>query len=786
MARYVVPIDSNLGSSSVGGRGQVSSQTKQAMRSALGAARASVDQAQQALNRKRQQRLGSLLEKATFKDGFVQAQSALIQSSKSVDIRGLVGSLNSPFLENQYDAKSKEALNTGAISSLEVHPNLYSLQATSPSPVRSPGPCKVVSIVDNYSTECPINSDPNSSEQDKQAEIASIPSCIYGKHVVVEINGLHVIYGNLDTISVSVNDSVADEAPLGTASSLLFAGTKPSSIDRIESFLLYTESISPDTVPAESASSTYNINNSSPYGPHWKKTRPGGLPESARKCSARGESLSRIEEVASQITQDSTFKKAVKVFADLLTGGGYISMPSSGFDVRCTVEELPLEGTECFLDTGPFPRGTSFTLVSASTRSSREAFKSNWGTFQVSMLEWSRMHSSARFMDYTHSEQVTGNTPWDATEDEEISSPLKLMYGVWQNLSDAGALYRTLAAMTAITSINALSELSNKILASSEASLNLKCKEAWNSLGRSDEHRGVKTLIENLVIHSKNSVSSKVPEVLEGLSDEEKPDYEYKGSQGWQSTPPHTWVKFDAFPIGSGNSTKSYPFIRIGTPHQQAFSRAHQRILELGGRFTSSGGRRALSASRFNGIGMHNVGRAFDLGIATGLVVDPNSTSPDSCYLVIADNRAEIRTLYTVWAKVFPEEGDPAAIEAARSDGTIVNKTFDVDVYSTRWPRVTDKRVVQWTGEAFNVTQILAENGYVRIRPISDYYERNSYMGIEWWHYETREGLIEGVTKIEDEVQKYYTYEEAAVNSRTRHPNWERVKNRLWSGTYFR
>lgn len=786
MARIVVPIDSDLDSALTTRLGESGATGIQTIRSAVGAAKTAVDRAQEELGRKREARLSHLLEKATFSDGFVQAQAALIQGSTSTDTRSLVGSINTPFLAEVYDAQTRSDIERGAVSALLVDGGYYVLRAKQSASVRSPGQCKVKSVLIDYEGTCPMLSSEGSTPAQKQDELSRNPQCIYKRHVIVEFNGLEVIYGNLETVSVSVGDTVDDTSSIGTASELYFAGRKVGTHTLIDNFLLYTESITPDTVPAESTSSSYRVSDATPYGPHWKQIRPGGLPENVRKCSARGEAAAIIDPYLTQVSEDRVFKDVVKAFNFVLTGGGYISLPATGFDVRCSVEELALDGTECFIDTGPFPRGSSFTIVSASTRSSRESYLSNWGAFQFSLQDWRALHSGASFLGYAHTYQATGSTPWEATEADEILSPIQLLWGIWQELAGANNLYKCLISLASVTSVDAMTALSSAISASSGADMNAKCKEAWEGLAAGDL-KGHKSFIENTVIHSRTSVSSKVPAVTAGLSSEDKPELEYKASAGWQPTAPHSWQNFDAYPIGSGNSTKSYSVVRIGTPHVEAFSAAHRRILELGGRFTSSGGRRVLSASRrTRGISMHTIGRAFDLGIATGLVVDPNSTAPESCYLVIADNRSDIRTTYTVWAKVFPSEGNLDAIQEARQSGVIVNRTFDVDVYSTRWPQVTDKRVVQWTGEAFNMTQILEEHGYVRIRPISDYYEGNSYMGIEWWHYETREGLIEGVTRVEEEIQKYYTYEQAAVDARTRHPNFDAVKDGIWTGSYFR
>lgn len=786
MGRIVVPIDSDLDSALTGRLGEGGVTGIQSIRSAVGAAKTAVDRAQEELSRKREARLSHLLEKATFSDGFVQAQAALIQGSSSADTRALVGSINSPFLADEYTAQDRAAIESGAVSTLLTSDGYYSLHANTSSNVKSPGKGTVKSILEDYLGTCPMLSSASSTPAQKQDELARNPQCIFKRHVVIEFNGLEVIYGNMESISVNVGDAVTDTTSLGTSSEVYFAGRKVGENKLIDNFLLYIESIVADAVPAESASSSYRISDATPYGPHWKQTRPGGLPENVRKCSARGEAAAIIEPHLSSVSEDQLFKDVVKAFNHVLTAGGYVSMPATGFDVRCSVDELVLDGTECFIDTGPFPRGSSFTIVAASTRSSRESYLSNWGAFQFSLSDWRALHSGASFLGYTHSYTATGSTPWEATEADEILSPIKLIWGIWQELSEANTLYKSLISLASLTSIDAMSALSSGISASSGGDLNAKCKEAWEGLSNGDL-KGHKSFIENTVIHSRTSVSSKVPAITAGLSSEDKPELEYKASEGWQTTAPHSWQDFPAYAIGSGNSTKSYSVVRIGTPHVDSFSAAHRRILELGGRFTSSGGRRALSASRrTRGMSMHTIGRAFDLGITTGLVVDPNSNDPESCYLVIADDRSDVRTTYTVWAKVFPEEGNLDAIQEARESGVIVNRTFDVDIYSTRWPQVTDKRIVQWTGEAFNMTQIFEDNGYVRIRPISDYYEGNSYMGIEWWHYETREGLVEGVTRVEEEVQKYYTYEQAAVNPRTRHPNFESVKGGIWTGTYFR
>lgn len=779
MARVVVPIgfrsDSTVG-------GNVTSNDISSIRSTIGRAKNAVEQYQESLNSKRQDRLSHILSKEAFKDGFVQAQAALIGSSESVDTRSLIGSINTPMPPSNYEARTKQSLESGSVSSLFNPVGYYELSAVSSSEVIAPGPSTVVSVLDSYATECPINADPSSTAAQKQDELNTKPMCVFRKNVVVEINGLSVTYGNLETVTVSLGDQLTDKQQIGTATQLYFSGKKIGEPTPLENFLLYTESITPSSISVPTASANYQTSSSNPYGPHWKSTRPGGLPEAVRLCSGRGEAGAIILNRASTVTTNTLFGSLLKAFNTVLTGG-YIGMPSTGFDARCSVEEMALNGTECFIDSGPVPRGSSFTLVAAPTRSTREDFISNWGAFQFSLSEWRALHSSATFMGYTHSHSVTGTTPWEATEEDEILSPATLLYGIWEELGEANNLHKTLFMLLGLVSLEALKSAGDAVQASN-GDINEKCKSAWESL--SPTYTQQKSLVENLVIHSRTSVSKLAPEVMAGIADDAKPELEYKGAQGWQETPPHRWVKRDTFGIGSGNSTKSYPFVRIGTEHADFFDRAYNRIIELGGKFTSSGGRRALSKGRLRSVSMHQIGRAFDLSINTGLIVDPRIDAPESCYLVIADDRTNIRSTFTVWAKVFPESGNADAIQQAREDGTIVNTVFDVDLYSTRWPSVTDKKIVQWEGEAFNLTKILEDNGYSRIRPISDYYERNSYMGLEWWHYEIREGLIQDVTRVEEELQKYYTYEQAAVSASTRHPNFEGVKNKVWAGSYFR
>jgi hypothetical protein len=234
-----------------------------------------------------------------------------------------------------------------------------------------------------------------------------------------------------------------------------------------------------------------------------------------------------------------------------------------------------------------------------------------------------------------------------------------------------------------------------------------------------------------------------------------------------------TWSQVPAFGIKNGGV--SYNRNSISSEFEDKYMNAYNKIIALGGVLTSGGGRRDLSTIDKPRLGMHNIGRAIDLGAYSGLYGNINENE-DTVYLVIRDNPNNEKSLYTVWCPIVKTrpDFDQAVYNAALNEtGLITNQTFTVSLVKT----LQNQSTYQWTGEAFNLTKILEDQGFVRIPPIDDYLTKGNFKGTEWWHYEIHDGLVVNETTALNEMLKMYTLKEAME----KHKYFDEVKDFVWS-----
>ncbi len=183
----------------------------------------------------------------------------------------------------------------------------------------------------------------------------------------------------------------------------------------------------------------------------------------------------------------------------------------------------------------------------------------------------------------------------------------------------------------------------------------------------------------------------------------------------------------------------------------QAYMRVREEVLEAGGILTSSGARRSLNAhvnASRSATSFHYTGRALDLHVGSGMENrgrDPFIISPE------ADR------YWRVFARA--EGGQEIEIDAV--------------TYGSR------KNTRKISGKFIDLTQILEDQGFHRIRSRRSFFTGGTWLGAEWWHFQYEEGLTKGTSTFGDELLKVYT-ESQLQNT----PPW-RYRSRIFGVNWF-
>lgn len=164
----------------------------------------------------------------------------------------------------------------------------------------------------------------------------------------------------------------------------------------------------------------------------------------------------------------------------------------------------------------------------------------------------------------------------------------------------------------------------------------------------------------------------------------------------------------------------------------EAYNRVREKVLEAGGKVTSSGGRRRLdvhvSPSR-SATSFHYTGRALDLNIKSGM--EAPSRDP---YVVVA----EPNRYWRVYARA--EGGEEMELDAI--------------TYGNR------KRPRKVSGKFIDLTALFKAEGFERIRAHKPFFRGGSAMHAEWWHFQCETGLVPKVSKFGDELLRVYSKRE--------------------------
>jgi len=163
----------------------------------------------------------------------------------------------------------------------------------------------------------------------------------------------------------------------------------------------------------------------------------------------------------------------------------------------------------------------------------------------------------------------------------------------------------------------------------------------------------------------------------------------------------------------------------------EAYSRVRDVVVEAGGKLTSSGARRSLSAhvspSR-SATSFHYTGRALDLFVGSGM----ERTARDP-YVVAADGDRYWRVY----------------VRAPGAEAT--------EIEAVTYGKRNRSRKVE--GNFLDLTALFEAEGFTRIRARKSFFSGGTWLGAEWWHFQYERDLETGVSTFGDELLRVYSRE---------------------------
>lgn len=184
-----------------------------------------------------------------------------------------------------------------------------------------------------------------------------------------------------------------------------------------------------------------------------------------------------------------------------------------------------------------------------------------------------------------------------------------------------------------------------------------------------------------------------------------------------------------------------------------------REIEERGGLLTSSGGLRSLAAdvsAARSPVSLHYLGRAIDLCIWSGM------QGPADPYVIVRDDAAtshQERPFWRIWCRT-----SSYGVSASRQHGVI-------------WRPGEGSVGVSRAETGFDLTALFEARGWSRVPARPGWLD--SYLCVEWWHFERRDGFVSGVSTFGDELRRLYGAGEIAAS------RLGPVLERVWNGWYF-
>lgn len=193
------------------------------------------------------------------------------------------------------------------------------------------------------------------------------------------------------------------------------------------------------------------------------------------------------------------------------------------------------------------------------------------------------------------------------------------------------------------------------------------------------------------------------------------------------------WVSVPCHVAGGGFSSTT-----LRDDAAASFKKMYDEVTALGGKLSSAGGKRPLSAGGGKAqskTSMHYLGRAHDMSLGAGMQ-DPTKDSA-VCVRVGPDSRKWI-----VWLRT----ENPAVPE--------------VTLQGVKCSTVNGKTVlttVPVKGRFFNFTELAAKHGWTGIGGRKFFFQGGTYSGAEWWHLQWEQGLVKGQTTFGSELLRLYS-----------------------------
>lgn len=185
---------------------------------------------------------------------------------------------------------------------------------------------------------------------------------------------------------------------------------------------------------------------------------------------------------------------------------------------------------------------------------------------------------------------------------------------------------------------------------------------------------------------------------------------------------------------------EGYAQLVIRADLEEAYLGALRQVHALGGILTSSGGIRALDAAAAPGrsrLSLHYTGRAIDLYIHTAM------GGPDDRYAVVRDGEDGRHPLWKVYCLgETPDTADPLY------DPSLVRE-MELECVLWREQRIITRRR---RGAWICLTDVLSAHGWHRIPARADW--RESYLSVEWWHFQHHGGLVAGRSRFGDDLRR--------------------------------
>lgn len=202
-----------------------------------------------------------------------------------------------------------------------------------------------------------------------------------------------------------------------------------------------------------------------------------------------------------------------------------------------------------------------------------------------------------------------------------------------------------------------------------------------------------------------------------------------------------------------------------------AYALVRKELIAQGGILTSSGTMRSLNAqvtqSR-SSVSFHYLGLALDLYIYSGMT-DP---SKDPFVVVLEEER-----LHRVYARCkvaadwkWNAEDKPSQITLPPAQ-TLTN----IITYKQRNGAINPSQ----TDHFLDVTALFKKHGFERIAARKNFYDGDSMMGAEWWHFQYEKGLMPKVSTFGNELLKIFS-EDTLKGT----PPWEQ-RNRVFGINWF-